>query len=98
MGEGFGFYDIRRWRMAPWFLNRVTVGTWVKKEVANAAGLTLYNPATGESDGVNGSLAEGNIFLFPKPKDGWKNIICIRFLQLKSFLTISLNRILAGDR
>lgn len=46
MGEGFGFYDIRRWRMAPWFLNRVTVGTWVKKEVANAAGLTLYNPAT----------------------------------------------------
>ena len=22
MGEGFGFYDIRRWRMAPWFLNR----------------------------------------------------------------------------
>lgn len=38
--------------------------------MANAAGLTLYNPATGESDGVNGSLAEGNIFLFPKPK-GW---------------------------
>jgi hypothetical protein len=30
----------------------------------------LYNPATGESDGVNGSSAEGNIFLFPKPK-GW---------------------------
>lgn len=70
MGEGFGFYDIRRWRMAPWFLNRVTLGTWVTKEAANAVGLTLYNPATGESDGVNGTLTEGNIFLFPKPK-GW---------------------------
>ena len=70
MGEGFGFYDIRRWRMAPWCLNRGTVRTRVKKEVANAAGLTLYNPASGESDGVNGSLAVGNIFLFPKPK-GW---------------------------
>ena len=26
MGEGFGFYDIRRWRMAPWFLNRPATG------------------------------------------------------------------------
>ena len=23
MGEGFGIYDIRRWRMAPWFLNNL---------------------------------------------------------------------------
>ncbi len=30
MGEGFGIYDIRRWRMAPWFLNKPATGLWMK--------------------------------------------------------------------
>ena len=71
MGEGFGFYDIRRWRMAPWFLNRAPVGIWCTKAFAQAAGYTLYNPETGLSDGAGGSMTEGNVFLFNDPiKEG----------------------------
>lgn len=71
MGEGFGFYDVRRWRMAPWFVNRPATGVWMSKAAATANNMTLYNPATGYSDGVNGSMTEGNIFLFNDPlKEG----------------------------
>ena len=71
MGEGFGFYDIRRWRMAPWFLNRPATGVWMSKEDAVNNNMTLFNPATGYSDGVNGEMEEGNIFLFNDPlKEG----------------------------
>ncbi len=71
MGEGFGFYDIRRWRMAPWFVNRAATGLWMKKEEAVKNGMTLYNPATGYSDGTQGSLAEGYLYLFNDPlKEG----------------------------
>lgn len=74
MGEGFGFYDVRRWRMAPWFLNRPTLGIWTSKEKAKSYGLTLYNPETGLSDGGNGSLQEGYLLLFENPlksNKGW---------------------------
>lgn len=71
MGEGFGFYDIRRWRMAPWFLNRTATGIWVTKEYAASKSMTLYNPETGLSDGQNGSMTEGYLFLFNNPiKEG----------------------------
>ncbi|MCD8270901.1 MAG: RagB/SusD family nutrient uptake outer membrane protein [Parabacteroides sp.] len=76
MGEGFGIYDIRRWRMAPWFLNQPATGLWMSKEEASANGMTLYNPATGYSDGTNGSMAEGYIFLFNDPikeGKGWQD-------------------------
>ncbi len=67
MGEGFGFYDIRRWRMAPWFVNKTQKGLWVSKTVATKAGYTLLNESTGLSDGVNGSMTEGYLFLFNDP-------------------------------
>lgn len=71
MGEGFGFYDIRRWRMAPWFLNEAATGIWMTKEQAKANNMTLYNPTTGYSDGVNGAMTEGNLYLFNNPiKEG----------------------------
>lgn len=71
MGEGFGFYDIRRWRMAPWFLNRPATGVWMSKADALKNKMTLFNPATGYSDGTSGELEEGNIFLFNDPlKEG----------------------------
>lgn len=71
MGEGFGFYDIRRWRMAPWFLNRAPTGVWCTKEYAKRNRQTLYNPTTGLSDGNNGTMTEGRIFLFNDPlKEG----------------------------
>lgn len=71
MGEGFGFYDVRRWRMAPWFINQPATGIWMSKEDAAKNNMTLYNPSTGYSDGVNGSMTEGNVFLFNDPlKEG----------------------------
>ena len=41
---------------------------------SSAAGLTLYNPETGLSDGSSGSMTEGNVFLFNNPATegkGW---------------------------
>ena len=71
MGEGFGFYDVRRWRMAPWFINKTQKGLWVSKTVATKAGYTLLNETTGLSDGVNGSMTEGYLFLYNDPvKEG----------------------------
>ncbi len=67
LGEGFGFYDVRRWRMAPWFLNRAPKGIWVSKEYALNNSMTLYNPDTGFSDGQSGSMTEGYVFLFEDP-------------------------------
>lgn len=32
MGEGSGFYDIRRWKRAEWFVNKMQYGQWVNKE------------------------------------------------------------------
>lgn len=71
MGEGFGHYDVRRWRMAPYFLNRAAKGIWVTKKFAASKNMTLYNPQTGLSDGLNGSMTEGYLFLFNDPiKEG----------------------------
>lgn len=71
IGEGFGFYDVRRWRMAPWFLNKPATGLWMSKKEAVKNSMTLYNPATGYSDGTDGSLTEGNLYLFNDPlKEG----------------------------
>lgn len=71
MGEGFGFYDVRRWRMAPWFLNKAPKGIWVTKKFATSNGMTLYNTLEGVSDGQNGSMTEGYLFLFNDPvKEG----------------------------
>ena len=71
MGEGFGIYDVRRWRMAPWFINRPATGIWMSKEAAASSNMTLYNPSTGYSDGTSGSMTEGNIYLFNDPlKEG----------------------------
>lgn len=67
MGEGFGFYDVRRWCMAPWFLNRAAKGIWVTKDYALSKSMTLYNPNTGVSDGQSGSMTEGYLYLFNDP-------------------------------
>lgn len=31
MGQGFGFQDIRRWKKGPFYINRIQVGTYIKK-------------------------------------------------------------------
>lgn len=66
MGEGFGFYDVRRWKKAEYFVNRPQYGMWAtKKEVGTGK---IYNVETGLPDP---DAAEGYIYLFNDPvKDG----------------------------
>ena len=39
----------------------------MSKEEAMKNNMTLYNPETGYSDGTDGSLTEGNLYLFNDP-------------------------------
>ena len=65
MGEGFGFYDVRRWRMAPWFINKTAKGLWMKKADL-PADMKLLNEETGTAD-PSGTMTEGYVFLFNNP-------------------------------
>lgn len=66
MGEGFGFYDVRRWKKADYFVNRPQYGMWAKKSEIGTG--KLYNTETGFPDSV---AQEGFIYLFNDPvKDG----------------------------
>jgi starch-binding outer membrane protein, SusD/RagB family len=66
MGEGFGFYDIRRWKVAPWFVNKQQFGMWATKSQVGTG--SLLNQNTGLSDPT---LTDGYIYLFNDPiKDG----------------------------
>ncbi|WP_447640028.1 MULTISPECIES: RagB/SusD family nutrient uptake outer membrane protein [Chitinophagaceae] len=66
MGEGFGFDDIRRWKKAPWYINKQDYGMWIKK--ADISG-SLLNMTTGYAD--NTGMTEGYRYLYNDPvKDG----------------------------
>lgn len=66
MGEGFGFYDIRRWKVAPWFINKQQFGMWATKAQVGTG--SLLNLTTKLPDP---SLTESYIYLFNDPvKDG----------------------------
>lgn len=73
MGEGFGFYDVRRWAKAPYFINRQEKGMWWSMDdplyTANTNG--ILNTKTGLKDET---LREGYIYVQPSPKvegKGW---------------------------
>jgi hypothetical protein len=66
LGEGFGFYDIRRWKVAPWFVNKQPFGMWATKTQVGTG--SLLNQNTGLSDPT---MTVGYIYLFNDPvKDG----------------------------
>lgn len=74
MGEGFGFYDIRRWRMAPWFLNKQLKGFWAKKSQFTKGGQFLM-AEDGSQDPFDSAMTEGYIWLQPDPikaGEGWQ--------------------------
>lgn len=76
MGEGFGFYDIRRWRMAPWFLNRQHKGMWAQKSMIKSTSSTqFFLDENGDPQGMTGNMSEGYIYLEPDPikaGEGWQ--------------------------
>lgn len=73
MGEGFGFYDVRRWKCADWFLNKQVKGIYAKKSDYKMGNKIFWDPAT---KGPNSSLSEGYIYVSPDPQlsgKGWLN-------------------------
>jgi len=61
MGEGFGFDDVRRWKKAPWYINRQPVGMWIKQSQVNES---LWDETTHLP---TKSKAEGYIYLWADP-------------------------------
>ncbi len=65
MGEGFGFDDIRRWKVAPWFVNKQQLGMWVQQSRVTES---LWDE---ETHLATKSKTEGYIFLWADPlKEG----------------------------
>lgn len=89
MGEGFGFYDVRRWRMAPWFVNMQQKGMWIAKSELSTQ--TLLNGLTGASDGTNGKMTEGYIYLFDDPVKTGKGWLEKYYLYQVPLEQIALN-------
>lgn len=63
--EGFGFYDIRRWKRAPWYINQKQVGCYVRR--TDLGGL---KPVV-VIDGAKGAT-EGYVYIAPDPIDAQK--------------------------
>jgi len=63
MGEGFGFYDVRRWLCAYWFVNHQQNGMWTnREELQSTEG--FVNLTSGLKDVA---LTEGYIYLWSDP-------------------------------
>ncbi len=66
IGEGFGFDDVRRWKKAPWYVNKQDYGMWISKSEISGS---LLNTVSGYAD--NTGMTEGYRYLFNDPvKDG----------------------------
>ncbi|MEG1635567.1 MAG: RagB/SusD family nutrient uptake outer membrane protein, partial [Rikenellaceae bacterium] len=67
-GEGFGFYDIRRWKRAEWFINRKQLGVYVHR--TDLGGLK-------DAVKIDGGGKEGYVYLYSDPVKemgkGWKD-------------------------
>ncbi|WP_455674151.1 RagB/SusD family nutrient uptake outer membrane protein [Phocaeicola sp.] len=74
-GEGFAFYDVKRWKKAHFFLNKQPYGMWIKKENQYSNNNGKFNGkfidlATGNPDAT---ATEGYIYTYAKPT-GWKDM------------------------
>lgn len=63
MGEGFGFYDVRRWKSAKWYVNRQQYGMWIK----DTDYLAAYNVIDGPGAPSRKNNQPGYIFRYPDP-------------------------------
>lgn len=82
-GEGFGFYDIRRWAKAAYYVNRQPCGMWIKandnpygtNKSRYSGSFVDYNTITktGQAVGQDNSVGSGWIYTFPSPltAGGW---------------------------
>lgn len=64
MGQGFGFYDVRRWKRAEWFINHQHYGQWAKKSDIGNNG-QIVDLETGFADATGAT--EGYVFMYNNP-------------------------------
>lgn len=82
-GEGFGFYDIRRWAKAAYYVNRQPCGMWIEAEdnpygtnnSRYTGNFVDYETIlkSGQASSQNNSVGSGWIYTFPSPliEGGW---------------------------
>ena len=86
-GEGFAFYDIKRWKKAHYFLNKQAYGMWTSKtnEYSSNNGIfrgTFIDLNTGSP---NTNATEGYVYTMSKPK-GWKEMYYLEQVPTKERL------------
>lgn len=90
MGEGFGFYDIRRWNCAKWYVNRQYYGMWLPVAATSPESnyLTAYQVINGPGATARKDGQPGYLYRYPDPVSsglGWKDqyyLYCIPLDQL----------------
>lgn len=88
MGEGFGFYDIRRWKKAEWFVNKLQYGQWAQKEDIGTNG-KFVNVETGFADETG--KTEGYIYMYNDPLKAGKGWLEKYYLYMVPTNEIALN-------
>ncbi len=88
MGEGFGFYDIRRWKKAEYFINKPHYGMWAKRSEIGKTG-KIVNLETGFPDPA---AEEGYIYLFDNPELSGKGWLDKYYLYMIPTNEIALNK------
>lgn len=89
MGEGFGFYDVRRWKKAEWFVNKVAYGQWATKEQIGEGG-TFIDLDTGLAT-TDKSQTEGYVYMYNDPVKSGKGWLDKYYLYQIPTNEIALN-------
>ena len=96
-GEGFGFYDVRRWGKADYYINRQPCGTYIEKPAipfgkgTYTASVVDYNAikATGKASAQNISEGAGWIYTAPSPLaqgGGWIDTYYLRMVPTREIV------------
>lgn len=93
MGEGFGFYDVRRWKKADLFINHVQYGQWATKTQIGTG--TFIDLQTGYADATG--KTEGYIYMYNDPVKAGKGWLDKYYLYQVPTNEIALNPNLAPN-
>ncbi|MCM1110649.1 MAG: RagB/SusD family nutrient uptake outer membrane protein [Clostridium sp.] len=98
-GQGFSFYDIRRWHKAPWYVNRQACGMWIdNSNVPYGNGrytgqFVDYNAikANGFAPSQNTAPGKGWIYTYPGPLSTGKGWLDTYYLWMVPTYEITMN-------
>lgn len=92
MGEGFGFYDVRRWKTADWFVNRPEYGQWAtKKEINDKKNLGKFVDLETGYESSDITQNEGYIYMYNDPVKSGKGWLDKYYLYQVPTNEIALN-------